>query len=93
MGRNRLSGSHRPDRFDVTPRFKTFSYCRGQAIEGMKAIQIKSGGDYECGFQCELSGDPHHMTVCKEVRSSRTQRRGASIAAVAKCRELRLGRI
>ena len=55
-------------RFDVTPRFKTFSYCRDQAIERMKAIQMKSGGDYECGFQCELSGDPHRMNVCKEVR-------------------------
>jgi hypothetical protein len=33
----------------------------------MKAIQVKSG-DYECGFQCELSGDPHRMNVCKEVR-------------------------
>jgi hypothetical protein len=55
-------------RFDVTPRFKTFSYCRDQAIERMKAIQIKSGGDYECGFQCELSGDPHRINVCKEVR-------------------------
>ena len=55
-------------RFDVTPRFKTFSYCRDQAIERMKAIQVKSGGDYECGFQCELSGDPHRMNVCKEVR-------------------------
>jgi hypothetical protein len=37
-------------RFDVTPRFKTFSYCRDQAIERMKAIQIRGGGDYECGF-------------------------------------------
>jgi hypothetical protein len=42
-------------RFDVTPRFKTFGYCRDQAIERMKAIQVKTGGDYECGFQCELS--------------------------------------
>jgi hypothetical protein len=62
-----------PDRtnrtqFDVTARFKTFSYCRDQAIERMKAIQINSGGDYECGFQCELSGDPRRMNVCKEVR-------------------------
>src|SRR3984957_8523118 len=32
------------------------------------------------------------MSVRKS-ESSRTQRRGASIAAVAKCRELRLGRI
>jgi hypothetical protein len=39
-------------RSDVTSRFKTSSYCRDQAIERMKAIQIKSGGDYECGFQC-----------------------------------------
>ncbi len=26
-------------RFDVTARFKTFSYCRDQAIERMKAIK------------------------------------------------------
>jgi hypothetical protein len=62
-----------PDRndrtqFSVTPRFKTFSYCRDQAIERMKAIQVNSGGDYECGFQCELGGDPHRMNVCKEIR-------------------------
>jgi hypothetical protein len=56
-------------RFDVTPRFKTFSYCRDQAIVRMKAIQIKSGGDYECGFQCELSGDPHRMNVCRRFAS------------------------
>ncbi len=62
-----------PDRtnrakFDVTARFKTFSYCREAAIERMKAIQVATGGDYECGFQCELSGDPHRMNVCKEIR-------------------------
>ena len=63
-----------PDRTDrtqfvVTPRFKTFSYCRDQAIERMKAIEVKSGGgDYECGFRCELGGDPHRMNICKEVR-------------------------
>ena len=55
-------------RFDVAPRFKTFSYCRDQVIERMKAIQVKSGGDYECGFQCELAGDPHRVNVCKEIR-------------------------
>ncbi len=45
-----------PDRTDrtqfvVTPRFKTFSYCRDQAIERMKAIEIKSGG----GLRMRLS--------------------------------------
>jgi hypothetical protein len=55
-------------RFEVTPRFKTFSYCRDQAIERMKAIEVKSGGDYECGFQCQLGGDPHRQNVCKEIR-------------------------
>ena len=62
-----------PDRtnrthFDVTARFKTFAYCREAAIERMKAIQVGAGGDYECGFQCELSGDPHRMNICKETR-------------------------
>jgi hypothetical protein len=62
-----------PDRtdrtqFEVTPRFKTFAYCRDQAIERMKAIEVKGGGDYECGFQCELGGDPRRMNVCKEIR-------------------------
>ena len=62
-----------PDRadrthFDVTARFKTFGYCREAAIERMKAIQVAGGGDYECGFQCELSGDPHRMNICKETR-------------------------
>ena len=62
-----------PDRadrahFDVTPRFKTLSYCLDQARERMNAIQVKSGGDYECGFQCEVGGDPHRGNVCKEIR-------------------------
>jgi hypothetical protein len=55
-------------RFDVTARFKTFGYCREAAIERMNAIQSKSGGDYECSHQCELSDDPHRMNVCKETR-------------------------
>ena len=62
-----------PDRtnrtkFDVTARFKTFEYCREAAIERMNKIQINNGGDYECGFRCELSGDPHRMNVCEETR-------------------------
>ncbi|HLY00845.1 MAG TPA: hypothetical protein VKR62_19295 [Roseiarcus sp.] len=52
----------------MTPRFKTFAYCRDQAIERMKTIQVKTGGDYECGFRCELGGDPHRMNICKEIR-------------------------
>jgi hypothetical protein len=55
-------------RFEVTPRFKTFAYCRDQAIERMKAIEVKGDGDYECGFRCELGGDPRRMNVCKEIR-------------------------
>jgi hypothetical protein len=55
-------------RFDVTPRFQTFSYCRDAAIERMKAIEVSTGGDYECGYKCELSGDPHRMNVCEETR-------------------------
>ena len=61
-----------PDRtdrtkFEVTPRFKTLHYCLEAAIERMKAIQSKAGGDYACGFQCEMSGDPHRMNVCREI--------------------------
>jgi hypothetical protein len=37
-------------RFDVTPRFKTFSYCRDQAIERMRAIQVKSGATMNVAF-------------------------------------------
>ena len=55
-------------RFDVTPRFKTLSYCRDNAIERMKAIQVKTGGDYECGFRCQLDGDPHRKNICEEKR-------------------------
>jgi hypothetical protein len=54
-------------RFVVTPRFKTFSYCRESALERMKELQIEKTGDYECGFRCELSGDPHRMNVCQEI--------------------------
>ncbi|SFJ46051.1 hypothetical protein SAMN05216304_108118 [Bosea sp. OK403] len=54
--------------FDVTPRFKTFSYCRDAAIERMKLIQTSRGGDYECGFRCQLSGDSHRMNICEEKR-------------------------
>jgi len=55
-------------RFVVTPRFKTFSYCRESALERMKELQIEKTGDYECGFRCELGGDPHRMNVCEETR-------------------------
>ena len=55
-------------RFDVTARFKTFEFCREAAIERMKAIQINNRDDYACGYECELSGDPHRMNVCKETR-------------------------
>jgi hypothetical protein len=44
-------------RFGVTPRFKTFSYCRESALERIKELQIEKTGDYECGFRCELGGD------------------------------------
>jgi hypothetical protein len=63
-----------PDRsdrthFDVTPRFQTFSYCRDAAIERMKAIEVSTGGgDYECGRNCQLDGDPHKMNICEEKR-------------------------
>jgi hypothetical protein len=61
---------NRADRteFIVTPRFKTVSYCRQSAIERMKELRIDKTGDYECGFRCALSGDPHRMNVCQEVR-------------------------
>ena len=55
-------------RFEVTPRFQTFSYCRDQAIERMKAIEVSTGGDYECGRNCQLDGDPHKMNICEEKR-------------------------
>ena len=55
-------------RFVVTPRFKTFSYCRESALERLKELQIEKTGDYECGFRCELGGDPHRMNVCLETR-------------------------
>jgi hypothetical protein len=62
-----------PDRtdrtkFDVTARFQTFEYCREAALERMKAIQVATGGDYECGFRCELDGSPSRMNVCEETR-------------------------
>jgi hypothetical protein len=62
-----------PDRtdrtkFDVTPRFKTFGYCRDAAVERMNAIQTAGGGDYECGYKCDLAGDPHRMNVCEKTR-------------------------
>ena len=55
-------------RFEVTPRFQTLSYCRDQAIERMKAIEVSTGGDYECGRNCPLGGDPHKMNICEETR-------------------------
>ena len=32
----------------------------------MKVIEVRSGGDYECGFRCDLSGDPHKLNVCEK---------------------------
>ena len=62
-----------PDRTDrtkfvVTPRFQTFSYCRESALERIKELGIEKTGDYECGFRCQLDGDPHRMNVCEEIR-------------------------
>ena len=55
-------------RFSVTPRFKTFSYCREAALERMRELQIEKTGDYECGFRCDPNSDPHRMNVCQETR-------------------------
>ena len=55
-------------RYDVTPRFKTLSYCREAAVERMNAIQSAGGGDYACGYECDDSGDPRRLTICKETR-------------------------
>ena len=56
-------------RFDVTPRFKTFSYCRDQAIERMKAIEIKSAAaTTSAAFDASSAAIRTAMNVCKEVR-------------------------
>ncbi len=62
-----------PDRTDrtkfvVTPHFTMVSYCLEAAKETMTKIQVKTGGDYECGYNCELDGDPHRMNVCEKIR-------------------------
>lgn len=44
------------------------SYCLEAAKETMKQIQINAGGDYECGYNCELNGDPHRLNVCERIR-------------------------
>ena len=48
-----------PDRTDrakfvVTLHFTIVSYCLEAAKEKMRQIQISTGGDYECGYNCEL---------------------------------------
>jgi hypothetical protein len=55
-------------RFELTPRFQTLSYCREAAIERMKALAVSTGGDYECGRNCPLDGDPHKANICAEMR-------------------------
>ena len=54
-------------KFLVTARFKTLNYCLTQALDQMKAIQVSTGGDYECGRNCGVSGDPHKGNICEEV--------------------------
>jgi hypothetical protein len=61
-----------PDRTDrtkfvVTPRFTSVSYCLENAKEKMQEIQVKGGGDFECGYNCE-GYDPHRMNVCEKYR-------------------------
>lgn len=56
-------------KFVVTPHFTMASYCLEAAKETMEKIQTASGGDYECGYDCELDGDPHKMNVCKKKDS------------------------
>ena len=62
-----------PDRTDrakfvVTPHFTMVSYCLEAAKEMMTKIRVKTGGAYECGYDCELDGDPRRMTVCKKIQ-------------------------
>jgi len=61
---------NRADRtkFVVTPRFKTAEYCKEAAIERMNTLQLNGSGDYECGYKCDTSGDPHKMNRCVETR-------------------------
>jgi len=54
-------------RFVVTPHFTMVSYCLEAAQETMKKIQVAGGGDYECGYDCALDGDPHKMNVCRKT--------------------------
>jgi hypothetical protein len=62
-----------PDRTDrtkfvVTPRFTSSSYCLEAAKETMTRTQVSGGGAYECGYNCELDGDPHRMNICEKYR-------------------------
>jgi hypothetical protein len=55
-------------RFIVTPHFSMSSYCLEAAKETMNRIQVGAGGAYECGYNCQLDGDPHKMNVCEKIR-------------------------
>ncbi len=55
-------------RFVITPRFQSFSTCRYNALEEMTAREIEATGDWECGRNCPLDGDPHKANQCEEVR-------------------------
>ena len=53
---------------EKTDGFQTLSYCRDQAIERMKAIQVGGGGDYLCGHKCGPPREPGGPELCEETR-------------------------
>jgi len=62
-----------PDRRDhsdyrKTDGFRSLDYCRSQAVEQMKAIQVSAGGDYLCGHKCGPPREPGGPELCAETR-------------------------
>ena len=58
---------HDPTKYEKTDGFQSLSYCRDQAIERMKAVQIGSGGDYLCGRKCAPPREAGGPELCEET--------------------------
>jgi hypothetical protein len=58
---------HDHTKYEKTDGFQSLSYCRDQAIEQMKAVQVNGGGDYLCGHKCGPPREPGGPELCEET--------------------------
>jgi hypothetical protein len=58
---------HDRAKYEKTDGFQSLSYCRDQAIERMKVVQVGGGGDYLCGHKCGPAREPGGPELCEKT--------------------------